>query len=182
MKKKIGCFLIAISAIIFIYGLANAQSFLLQFTDSNGDGNINFNIYALSSSTQTYYTGFADPNTYKPFPAVLAIPAGTLNSTAISWSVPVGGSVTYDVYLTDGVNYYWTSQGAALGTIGTSAVSIDWQSGLSGIPVKQFNVSSVGDTVTLVPVPIPSALFLLGTGIIALGLIRRKRFLTATNT
>ncbi len=168
MKKKIGCFLIAISAIIFIYGLANAQSFLLQLTDANGDGSINFTVLGVNPTSVTIDTGLATPDHTTIYPP-LTIPAFGTNATSVSIPVTAGGSVTYDVYLTDGVNYLWTSQAAALGSTTGGSFVVEWE-----LPAYNWGVSFT-DKFNIVAVPIPPALLLLGSGIVALGVLRRRK-------
>ena len=175
MKKVIGFLFLIIITFGFMIGVANAQRFWVRFIDSNGDGHIDFKIDIYNYSSTTYKLGIARPDTYNPIPPLLPVAPGS-NSTPVSWSVTSGGSLTYDICLTDGSNYYWTSQGSADGSVTPSGnyLSINWFS--SNIPVLSvsYNSTSPGDTFEIVPVPLPPALWLLGSGVIALGLVRKK--------
>ncbi len=171
-------FLVAIF-IGLMSGIAKAQGFWVKFTDSNGDGSIDFTISAVSNAAQDYSTGVADINHTVSTP-LLSIPAGSSSSASISWSVSKNGYYIYDIYLTDGSTYYWTSEGAAVGgTIGNTTLTINWLAGSSNIPVYNFSFSFSGDTFAIVPVPLPSAFWLFSSGIIILGclVLIRKRLL-----
>ena len=168
-------FLVAIF-IGLMSGIAKAQGFWVKFTDANGDGYIDFYVTAYNNSTQVYSTGVADIN-HTVFTQLLSIPAGSYSSASISWSVSKYGYYIYDIYLTDGSTYYWTSEGAANGTSTSNTLTIDWLAGSSNIPVYNFNFSFSGDTFAIVPVPLPSAFWLFASGVAVLGflgLIRKK--------
>jgi len=180
MGKFVKVLLLVIVTFGFMVGIVNAQSFWVKFIDANGDGSINFTATAYNTATQSYSTGVADIS-HTIFIPLLQIPAGGSNSTTISWKVAPGGSLIYDIYLTpDKVTYYWTSKGDAVGSTTGATLSIDWLSGSSNIPVYNFNFSSSGDAFQIVPVPIPSSLWLFASGMITLLIIgfMRKRLST----
>ena len=176
MKKIIKFIFLIIGYLSFLIGIANAQKFVVKFIDANKSGTIDFTVTAYNSADQTYYTGVATTDHKTIYDPLLKICAGKDNSTNVSWEVSSGGSLIYDIYLTsdpDNINtYYWTSQGDAVGSSTGATLSIDWFSGNSKIAVFNFNFSSSGDSFQIVP--LPSALWLLGSGVIALGLIRKK--------
>ena len=162
----------------FSIGIANAQGFYVKFIDSDNDGYIKFTAYISNDADQTYYTGIAtaDHNTYLNS---LQIPKGGFINTPVSWNLNPGEFYAiYDVYLTpdpdsDPESWYWTSQGDAEGSSTGATLSIDWFSGNSKIPVFNFALSTT-DTFQITAVPVPSALWLLGSGVVALGLVRKK--------
>jgi len=176
MKKIIKFIFLIIGYLSFSIGIANAQGFWVKFIDGNDPGSeVNFTLYASNNEDQTYYIGVATTDHTTIYDPLLKICAGKDNSTNVSWEVGDKGFLIYDIYLTpnpDGDIYYWTSQGDAVGRSTGATLSIDWFSGNSKIAVFNFDFSSSGDSFQIVP--IPSALWLLGSGVIALGLIRKK--------
>jgi len=180
MNKVLKSFFIIISLVFWI-GIANAQElpfpFYVKFTDANNNGTIDFTISAVSGEySTTLYTGVATTDHTTIYDPLLQIPAEGGNFTSVSWEVEPGESLIYDVYLTpdpDNINaYYWTSQGDAFlfeieGMVG---IHILWKD----TGVLEWFYSEEGDEIQGVPVPIPSALWLLGSGVITLGLIRKK--------
>lgn len=174
MKKIIKFIFLIIVYLSFLIGIANAQKFWVKFIDGNDDGKIIFSLYAASNETQAYYTGIAPYDNTDKRIELLQIPAGSNNSTNVSWEVGDKGFLIYDIYLTPNHNiFYWTSQGNAVGSSTGGSVTIDWFNG-SGIKIYEFYFSFSGDRGEIVPVPLPSALWLLGSSLITLGLIRKK--------
>ena len=173
MKKIIKFIFLIIVYLSFLIGIANAQGFWVKFIDSDENGNIDFKIEINNYSSTTYEVGIAKPNTYEPSP-LLSVSPNSSNSTSISWDVASGGSLIYDIYLTDGSNYYWTSQDTAGYDITPSedSLTINWFK--SGQTVIMVCWNATSGTFKITAVPIPSALWLLGSGVIALGLIRKK--------
>jgi len=169
MKKIIKFIFLIIVYLSFSIEIANAQGFWVKFIDVDGDEEVTFSLFAANNENQDYYTGIAPRDDLNNRTELLQIPAGGSNST--SFKVAPG---IYDVYLTpDYTTFYWTSQGDAEGSSTSNTVTIDWGNG-SGIKICNFYFSFEGDKGELVAVPIPSALWLLGSGVIALGLIRKK--------
>ncbi len=168
-------FLIAIFIGLMV-GTAKAQSFVVKFIDSDNSGSIDFKVFGLSGvSSSDYYTGAVEINSSISSSSLL-IPAANSTSTFVSWDVPPGKSLLCNIYLTDGTNRYWTSQGEAVGTtkLQDHLLIIGWLDGNNKLPVFEFGFSK-SDTFAIVSaVPIPSALWLLGPGAVALGLIRKK--------
>ncbi|MCU4137994.1 MAG: hypothetical protein MW689_001565 [Thermodesulfobacteria bacterium] len=180
MNKILKSIFLIIISLGFLVGIANAQElpfpFYVKFTDANENGSIDFTIYAINEGNQTLYTGVATTDHTTIYDPLLQIPAGSDNSTSVSWKVDSGESLIYDVYLTpnpENINaYYWTSQGDAflLEFEDMVGIYISWKD--TGVPELLY--SEEGDDIYGVPVPIPSALWLLGSGAITLGLIRKK--------
>ena len=179
MSKILKSIFLIIISLGFLVGIVNAQElpfpFYVKFTDANENGTIDFTIYAINVRNQTLYTGIATTDHTTIYDPLLQIPAGGDNSTSVSWEVEPGKSLIYYVYLTpnpDNINtYYWTSKGDAFlcrfgGIIG---ILISWE---DTDVLESF--SPQGDEIYGVRVPIPSALWLLGSGAITLGLIRKK--------
>jgi len=169
MKKIIKFIFLIIGYLSFLIGIANAQGFWVKFIDDNNDGKVTFSLYAASNENQDYYTGIAPYNNTNNRTELLKIPA---NSNVVkSFTISPG---IYDVYLTPNyTTFYWTSRGDAVGSSTGATLTIDWFSG-SGISVFEFVFSLSGDTFQLTAVPLPSALWLFGSGLIALGLIYKK--------
>jgi len=175
MKKIIKFIFLITVYLSFLIGIANAQLFWVKFIDSDESGSIDFTVTAYNYADQTYYTGVAtiDHGNYSD---PLQIPANGFTSTSVCWEVDSGGFLIYDIYLTPDPNgeiYYWTSKGDAVGSSTGYTLSIDWLNGKSNIPVFTFAFSTT-DTFQITAVPIPSALWLFGSGTITLGLIRKK--------
>ena len=169
MKKIIKFIFLIIVYLSFSIEIANAQGFWVKFIDVDGDEEVTFSLFAANNENQDYYTGIAPRDDLNNRTELLKIPAGSSKST--SFTIAPG---IYDVYLTpDYTTFYWTSQGDAEGSSTSNTVTIDWGNG-SGIKICNFYFSFEGDKGELVAVPIPSALWLLGSGVIALGLIRKK--------
>ena len=169
MGEKINRIIIYLS---FSIKIANAQGFWVKFIDSDENGKINFTIFAHNEEDQIYYIGLAGADHTVIYGPLLQIPAGGSNSISVSWS----GRFLIDIYLTlnpSNINtYFWTSQGYAIGNSTGATLSIDWFSG-SGIHVVNYYFS-FSDNFEIVAVPIPSALWFLGSGIITLSLIRKR--------
>jgi len=174
--KKIVKFIFLITVYLsFLIGIANAQKFWVKFIDSDESGTIDFTVTAYNYADQTYYTGVATID-HELYLEPLEIPAGGSSTDEGSWEVNPGGFLIYDIYLTpdpDSNIYYWTSKGDAVGSSTGYTLSIDWLNGESNIPVFTFAFSTT-DTFQITAVPIPSALWLLGSGAITLGLIHKK--------
>lgn len=153
----------------FLIGIANAQGFWVKFIDGDNDGVVNFSLYATSNETQNYYTGIAPYDNTNNRTELLQIPADS--SSSISFEISPG---IYDIYLTsDNITFYWTSQGDAEGKSTSNTVTIDWAKGC-GIKIYNFYFSFSGDKGELVAVPLPSALWLLGSSVIVFSVIRKK--------
>jgi len=160
----------------FLVEIVNAQGFspfYVKFTDANDNGSIYFKLDAENTDDQiTYYTGVAPIDDHDNYTQLLAIPPNTKKiKEDFTWSVTPGGSKVYDIYLTlDNNTFYWTSQGYAEVENKGKKIKIYW---------KNFHVIETlkpkgKDNIQLTAVPIPSALWLLGSGVITLGLIRKK--------
>jgi len=184
MLRTLKFLVLTVFCIGLMLGMANAQGFLVKFIDANGDGQINFVVNAFSFASQNYYLGVGTPNTYTSSSQLLTIPAATYNPTTgvltpgynaanVSWT---GTSLLYDVYLSDGAKYYWTSLGTASGASTGSSLTIEWFSA-SAIPVFTYSISTTGDAFQVVPVPISSSIWLMGfglLGILAFCVVRRR--------
>ena len=169
MKKSIRFLFLIIICLGFMFGIANAQGFYVKFIDDNNDGEVTFSLFAANDENQDYYTGIAPRDDLNNRTELLQIPA----KSRVEKSFTIAPGI-YDIYLTsDNSTFYWTSQGDAEGSSTSNTVTIDWGNG-SGIKICNFYFSFEGDKGELVAVPIPSALWLLGSGVIALGLIRKK--------
>jgi len=174
---------------------AKAQGFYVKFIDSDNSGSVDFLLWASNYEGKTYYLGVAPVGSYTPSSPSLTIPGGTVitsskpvvlpgyNATVVSLPVSSGGSVIYDVYLTDGVNTYWTSKGDASGIVGINTlfgnfIEINWSNSGNLVDTYAANFTISGDTFTVVPVPLPSNLWFLAGGLLLLGAfgIARKRF------
>ncbi len=174
MGKFIKSLFLVVIFIGLMSGIAKAQGFWVKITDANKDGLISFIAAAYNNSTQVYYTGVADINHTSLNGTLLIPPASSgiagSNSTSLFWKVTPGNSLYFDIYLTDGSTYYWTSEGAAVGgTTGNTTLTINWLAGSSNIPVYNFSFSFTGDTFAIVPVPLPSAFWLFASGLVILG-------------
>jgi len=115
MKKSIKLIFLVIISFIFMIKIANAQKFLIKFTDADGSGSIDFVIMGINLTKQIYFVGIENSTSKE---IILPIP-GIGGSLAFK-SLPVitNGSLIYDVYLTDNKgNYYYTSQGYATGKV-----------------------------------------------------------------
>jgi len=189
-------FLIIIS-LSFWVGIANAQNyppFYVKFTDADRNGKIEFNLTGLACGGchigRIAHTGVATTNHTTIYDPLLQIPAGSSNSTSVSWEVDPGKSLIYDVYIyftqpCDGgicySDYYWTSQGNTISFEYNGSVTISWilfhpytfYESANETLAEIFEPIS-GDDIQTAGVPIPSALWLLGSGAITLGLIRKK--------
>jgi len=173
MKKSIKFLFLIIICLGFMFGIANAQKFWVKFIDGDGDGEINFKLNATNSDTQTtYYTGVASIDDHNDYTQLLAIPPNTKKiKRDFTWFVTPGGSKVYDIYLTsDNSTFYWTSQGYAEVESNGKKIVIYWKN----FPVTEIFKPKERDDIQITAVPIPSALWLLGSGVIALGLIRKK--------
>ena len=182
MLRALKFLVLTVFCIGLMLGMANAQGFLVKFIDANGDGQINFVVNAFSFASQNYYLGVGTPNTYTSSSQLLTIPAATYTTTGalipgysttnVSW---IGTSLLWDVYLSDGAKYYWTSLGTASGASAGPSLSIEWFSA-SVIPVFTYFISST-DAFQVVPVPISSSIWLMGfglLGILAFCVVRRR--------
>ena len=179
MKKIIKFIFLIIVCLSFSIKIANAQGFWVKVIDTGENGAIDFTITAYNYADQDYYIGFATPDHEMRDFLILRIPAGGSNSTPFAWGANQWGFLVFDIYLTpdpDSNIYYWTSKGDAVGSSTGYTLSIDWLNGESNIPVFTFAFSTT-DTFQITAVPIPSALWLLGSGAITLGLIRKKLLL-----
>ena len=197
MKKIIKFIFLVTIYLSFSIGIANAQGFWVKFTDSNENGIIHFGINSENYEDQVYWIGVATIDHKTIYDPLLQLDSAEPyavgeNSIIVSWSVNLGESLIYDIYLTPDPNninaYYWTSQGDAFGKEGVvSEVYIYWGETTASwewnIKTKWFGVLEsfgVVDDLQIVPasipstVPIPSTLWLLGSGAIALGLMRKK--------
>jgi len=160
---------------VFLVRIANAQGFspfYVKFIDANDNGFIDFRVTAHNNANQTYYTGVATTDHTRIDDPLLQIPAGKTNSTSVSWSVNTPGEfLIYDVYLTSDFNtYYWTSQGDAFSESRGKRITIYWKNK----NITMWFVPTKRDDIQITAVPLPSALWLLGSGAITLGLIRKK--------
>ena len=174
MKKIIKFIFLIIVCLSFSIKIANAQGFWVKVIDTGENGAIDFTVTAYNYADQDYYIGFATPDHEMRDFLILRIPAGGSNSTPFAWGANQWGFLVFDIYLTldpDSNIYYWTSKGDAFlcrfgGIIG---ILISWE---DTDVLESF--SPQGDEIYGVRVPIPSALWLLGSGAITLGLIRKK--------
>jgi len=162
----------------FLIGTTSAQKFYIKFVDANNDNSINFQLIAINKSDETtYYTGVAPPNDHKNHMLLLTILPDTKVKKQFIWQTTASEkSFLYDIYLTpDNYIYYWTSQGdSRIEKVGKNLV-IYWEN-LSVI--EKFKPLK-GDRLQIVPVPIPSSLWLLTSGTIILliiSLMRKKIF------
>jgi len=188
-------FLIIIS-LSFWVEIANAQNyppFYVKFTDADRNGKIEFNLTGLACGGchvgKIAHTGVATTDHTTIYDPLLQIPAGSSNSTFVSWNVDPGKSLIYDVYIyftnsTYQSDYYWTSQGNTISFEYNGSVTISWilfhpytfyesaNETLTEIfePINGDDIQTIQTTA----IPIPSALWLLGSGAITLGLIRKK--------
>ena len=190
-------FLIIIS-LGFLVGIANAQNyppFYVKFTDADRNGRIEFNLKGFACSGchdgRIAHTGVATTDHTTIYDPLLQIPQNGNNSTFVSWEVDSGKSLIYDVYIyftqpCDGEicysDYYWTSQGNATSFEYDGNVTISWMlfhpyTFYLGANMTEIFEPTSGDdiqTIQTTGVPIPSALWLFGSGAITLGLIRKK--------
>jgi len=183
-------FLIIIS-LSFWVGIANAQNyppFYVKFTDADRNGKIEFNLTRLACGGchvgRIAHTGVATTDHTRIDDPLLQIPAGSSNSTFVSWEVDPGESLIYDVYIyftQPGKNkiYYWTSQGNAISFEYNGNVTISWilfhpYTFYENASMTEIFKPTSGDNIQTTAIPIPSALWLLGSGTITLGLIRKK--------
>lgn len=185
MNKFLKFIFLIIIFLGFLVKIVNAQDFspfYVKFTDADKNGKIKFNLTAISCTSchtrnQTYYTGVATIDHKTVYGPLLQIPAHGGNFTFISWKISSGESLIYDVYLTSDFNtYYWTSQGDVFGKSfdhfdHLNTIIIDWSK--IGVNIA-FILSTLKDDIQIVPVPLPSTLWLLGSGTITLGLICKK--------
>ena len=168
MNKILKSIFLIIIYLSFLIGIANAQGFWVKFNDADGSGSINFVITGINLTNQIYFIGIENSTSKE---TILAIPGNGCSFASKSLPVITNGSLIYDVYLTDNVNYYYTSQGYATGDVNyNNYLSINWSISNISVSVSFF---LKGDTAELI-VPLPSALWLLGSGVIVLGLIRKK--------
>ncbi len=178
-KKIVKVLFLIITFIVSMCKIAKAQGFWIEFTDYSGNGSIDFTLSVSSTASQDYYIGIADTD-HSNLTQLLLIPAGGSNSTFLSWGVPPGGSLLYDIYLTpDNSTFYWTSEGDAVYKITGSGKKLYtyWLNGDITVGFDSTGIPGKKDAFAIVPVPLPSALWIFGSGIVALGLIRKKLLL-----
>ncbi len=173
MKK-----LIMIIIVIFIISCAEAWSAYLQMIDGDGDNQVTIDMISNYSQPPYYIEMGVAP---KDDPD---------NKTALvtgNWAVvnQVFEPGVYDVYLYDGTNYYWFSdygQGVVFSLeltplYGEEVASLVWD--IPNLPIDYasfiiyFEKGVPYDKLALVP--IPPAILLFGSGVFALGLLRRQK-------
>ncbi|MCU4137995.1 MAG: hypothetical protein MW689_001566 [Thermodesulfobacteria bacterium] len=202
MNKILKSIFLIIISLGFLVGIVNAQNyppFYVKFTDADRNGKIEFNLTGLACGGchdgRIAHTGVATTDHTTIYDPLLQIPQGEnststgFNSTFVSWEVEPGESLIYDVYIyftftnsTYQSDYYWTSQGYATSFEYDGNVTISWILYHPYSFYKYANMTEIfeptsGDdiqTIQTTAVPIPSALWLLGSGAITLGLIRKK--------
>jgi len=179
MNKVLKFIFLIIIFWVFLVRIANAQGFWVKFIDGNEDRLLPLLVNGYSHNTiQTYYIGVATIDHKTIYDPLLKISPEKINLTYVNWYVKTPGeSLIYDVYLTSNSEsniYYWTSQGHAFGkSLDYNTIIIDWSK--IGVNVKiAFTHLALRDDIQITAVPIPSALWLLGSGVITLGLIRKK--------
>lgn len=191
MNKILKSLFLIIISLGFLVGIANAQNyppFYVKFTDADENGRIEFNLTGFACSSchisRIAHTGVATTDHTTIYDPLLQIPPNGTNSTFVSWEVEPGESLIYDVYIyfansTYQSDYYWTSQGYATSFEYDGNVTISWilfhpYSFYEHANMTETFKPTSGDNIQITGVPLPSALWFLGSGAIALGLIRKK--------
>ena len=203
MNKILKSIFLIIISLGFLVGIANAQNyppFYVKFTDADRNGKIEFYLKGRSiyngpplppdsciacHGGHPIYTGVAttDHNTISD--PLLKIPLSyenptASNSTFVSWEVDPGESLIYDIYLdiysieSNIHGYRWTSGEYVATSSYNGGISISWIYVFYHGYVEETFEPTRGDNIQSIPVPIPSALWLLGSGAITLGLIHKK--------
>ena len=116
-----------------------------------------------------------------PPPAMGAVPSLWVNPFTFARSV---NSATLESLPTSNISFFTTVGGPLVtGTIGSFDITIDelsnfklFDDGNSSIPTTAWNYNASTDTYTVSTVPIPGSILLLGSGLLGLvGIVRRKR-------
>ena len=156
--------------VLFLVGAARswASPFYVKFVDGTNDNKVSFSMKIMVFNSDQYEVGIASMNRLNKISIL------SFNST-VSKSVSSG---IYDFYLYNETKnrWWWTGSGDAGGsiTMDGNILTISW----NNEPVVQIGYTFNGDFWERVaaPVPLPGAAWLLGFGLVAAGIARKRLF------